>query len=120
MRKVFTGLAAALLSTTMIVSAAAAETIRWARASDALTLDPHSQNQGVTHNFAHHIYETLVDRDVEGNLQARLATSWELKAPPKMWCSRWIALVRKSPTCASCMPMWQASPPSTTSPSRSR
>jgi peptide/nickel transport system substrate-binding protein len=86
MRKVFTGLAAALLSTTMIVSAAAAETIRWARASDALTLDPHSQNQGVTHNFAHHIYETLVDRDVEGNLQARLATSWELKADdPTVW-----------------------------------
>ncbi len=55
---------------------AAAETLRWARQSDALTLDPHSQNQGVTHTFNHHIYETLLDRDVEGNLQARLATDW--------------------------------------------
>lgn len=58
---------------------ASAETIRWARASDSLTLDPHSQNQGVTHNFAHHIYETLMDRDVEGNLTPRLATEWALK-----------------------------------------
>ncbi len=58
---------------------ASAETIRWARASDSLTLDPHSQNQGVTHNFAHHIYETLMDRDVEGNLTPRLATEWNLK-----------------------------------------
>jgi peptide/nickel transport system substrate-binding protein len=82
-------LGAALLATTMLVSTASAETIRWARASDALTLDPHSQNQGVTHNFAHHIYETLVDRDVEGNLQPRLATSWELKADdPTVWVFR--------------------------------
>lgn len=86
MRNAIKGLGVALLCTTMLVSAAAAETIRWARASDALTLDPHSQNQGVTHNFAHHIYETLVDRDVDGNLQPRLALSWELKADdPTTW-----------------------------------
>ncbi|MCG6113879.1 MAG: ABC transporter substrate-binding protein [Mesorhizobium sp.] len=58
---------------------AQAETIRWARASDALTLDPHAQNQGVTHNFNHHIYETLMDRDVDGTLTARLATDWYVK-----------------------------------------
>lgn len=58
---------------------ASAETLRWARSGDALTLDPHSQNQGPTHNFAHHIYETLVDRDTDGNLQPRLATEWGLK-----------------------------------------
>ncbi|NNU79834.1 ABC transporter substrate-binding protein [Halovulum dunhuangense] len=86
MTTTFRRLGAALLASTLIVSAASAETIRWARASDALTLDPHSQNQGPTHNFAHHIYETLVDRDVEGNLQARLATSWEIKADdPTTW-----------------------------------
>ena len=86
MNKVIFGLGAALLSTTILVSSVSAETVRWARASDALTLDPHSQNQGVTHNFAHHIYETLVDRDVEGTLQPRLATSWEIKADdPTTW-----------------------------------
>ena len=73
------GLAAALLASTVLAGAAHAETIRWARASDALTLDPHSQNQGVTHTFAHHIYETLLDRDVDGVLQPRLATDWYIK-----------------------------------------
>ncbi len=86
MKTVIAGLGAALLSTTMLVTSVSAETVRWARASDALTLDPHSQNQGVTHNFAHHIYETLVDRDVEGNLQPRLALSWEIKPDdPTVW-----------------------------------
>ncbi|MGE0502170.1 MAG: ABC transporter substrate-binding protein [Rhizobiaceae bacterium] len=64
---------------------ASAETIRWARVSDALTLDPHSQNQGITHNFSHHIYETLVDRDVEGTLIARLATEWAIGDDPTVW-----------------------------------
>ena len=86
MKRVLTGIATALLSSTFLVTAASAETVRWARNSDALTLDPHSQNQGVTHNFAHHIYETLVDRDIEGTLQARLATEWSVKEDdPTVW-----------------------------------
>lgn len=74
-----TGIVAVLLASSVMISAANAETLRWARQSDALTLDPHSQNQGVTHTFNHHIYETLLDRDVEGNLQPRLATDWYVK-----------------------------------------
>jgi peptide/nickel transport system substrate-binding protein len=77
MRKLLLTVSAIALCATALP--ASAETIRWARASDSLTLDPHSQNQGVTHNFAHHIYETLMDRDVEGNLTPRLATEWALK-----------------------------------------
>jgi peptide/nickel transport system substrate-binding protein len=77
---------AALLASTMLIGAANAETVRWARASDALTLDPHSQNQGVTHNFNHHIYETLMDRDLAGALTARLATDWYVKEDdPTVW-----------------------------------
>ncbi|RDE09959.1 ABC transporter substrate-binding protein [Pelagibacterium lacus] len=79
MRTTLTGIVAGLLASSMLVSAASAETLRWARQSDALTLDPHSQNQGVTHTFNHHIYETLLDRDVEGALQPRLATDWYVK-----------------------------------------
>src|SRR5690606_31655865 len=79
MRSLPARLAAALLATTMLVGVANAETIRWARASDSLTLDPHSQNQGVTHTFSHHIYETLLDRDTDGNLTPRLATDWYVK-----------------------------------------
>lgn len=55
---------------------AAAETIRWARVGDALTMDPHSQNEGPTHTLNHHVYETLVRRDVDGALAERLATEW--------------------------------------------
>jgi len=79
-------LAASAIALAAVAFPASAETIRWARASDALTLDPHSQNQGVTHTFAHHIYETLVDRDVEGNLIPRLATEWNVKeGDPTVW-----------------------------------
>ena len=86
MRTLPVRLAATLLASTMLVGLAHAETVRWARASDSLTLDPHSQNQGVTHTFSHHIYETLLDRDVEGNLQARLATDWYVKEDdPTVW-----------------------------------
>jgi peptide/nickel transport system substrate-binding protein len=79
-------LAASAIALAAAVMPASAETLRWARASDALTLDPHSQNQGVTHTFAHHIYETLVDRDVDGNLIPRLATEWMVKeGDPTVW-----------------------------------
>lgn len=79
MKKTLTGIAVALMASSVLVSAASAETIRWARSSDALTLDPHSQNQGVTHNFNHHIYETLLERDAQGALLPRLATDWYVK-----------------------------------------
>ena len=86
MRTTLGRLGAVLLASTMLVGAANAETLRWARASDALTLDPHSQNQGVTHTLGHHIYETLLDRDVDGTLQPRLATEWYIKeGDPTVW-----------------------------------
>ncbi len=65
--------AAALMLTTVAVDA---ETLRWARVGDALTMDPHSQNEGPTHTLNHHIYETLVGRAVDGALTPRLATDW--------------------------------------------
>ncbi len=86
MHSSLTRIAAVLIASTMLAGVANAETIRWARSSDALTLDPHSQNQGVTHTFAHHIYETLLGRDSDGVLQPRLATEWFVKADdPTVW-----------------------------------
>ena len=70
----FTGLAVSALA--LSAFAASAETIRWARVGDALTLDPHSQNEGPTHTLNHHIYETLVGRADDGSLVPRLATEW--------------------------------------------
>lgn len=81
----FTSLLAvsALLSSTAMVSA---ETLRWARAGDALTLDPHSQNEGPSHTMRHQMYEPLMIRDTTGAFEAALATDWAPSADdPNVW-----------------------------------
>jgi peptide/nickel transport system substrate-binding protein len=76
------GLRASLMAGAAVLALGAAhadaETLRWARVGDALTLDPHSQNEGPTHTLNHHIYETLVERALDGSLTPRLATEWEI------------------------------------------
>ncbi|MGY6634924.1 MAG: ABC transporter substrate-binding protein [Alkalilacustris sp.] len=74
---------ALLVGTALVLAAGHAapvdsETLRWARVGDALTLDPHSANEGPTSTLLHHIYETLVDRAVDGSLEPRLATEWRI------------------------------------------
>ncbi|WP_338550380.1 ABC transporter substrate-binding protein [Roseovarius phycicola] len=82
--KTKTILAALLLST--VAAGASAETLRWARAGDSLTLDPHAQNEGPTHTLAHQIYEPLIIRDHSGAFQAALATDWAPKeGDPNVW-----------------------------------
>lgn len=82
-------LRAALLigaATTLGLGAAQAETLRWARVGDALTLDPHSANEGPTSTLLHHIYETLVGRETDGSLSASLATNWYIHPEdPTIW-----------------------------------
>ncbi|PRY93057.1 peptide/nickel transport system substrate-binding protein [Hasllibacter halocynthiae] len=75
--------AAALMASTSLASA---ETVRWARAGDSLTLDPHAQNEGPTHTLAHQIYEPLILRDMTGELQPALATDWAVsEEDPNVW-----------------------------------
>ena len=77
-------MAGAALALTM--TGASAETLRWARVADALTLDPHSQNEGPTSTLLHHIYETLVGRATDGSLEPRLATEWMISdEDPTVW-----------------------------------
>ena len=77
-------LSIALMASTAI--GASAETLRWARAGDSLTLDPHAQNEGPTHTLAHQIYEPLIIRDMSGQFQAALATDWAPSADdPNVW-----------------------------------
>ena len=52
----------------LAAGAADARAIKWARSGDALTLDPHAQNEGPTHNLLHQIYEPLILRDRTGKL----------------------------------------------------
>ncbi len=74
---------AALMAMPMM---AQAETLRWARAGDALTLDPHAQNEGPTSALAHQIMEPLVMRDMTGAMVPALATDWGPSADnPNVW-----------------------------------
>ena len=62
-----------------------ARPLKWARSGDALTLDPHAQNEGPTHNLMHLIYEPLVLRDNDGKLIPTLATSWKISSASDVW-----------------------------------
>ena len=76
--------AAALLAATSL--GASAETLRWARAGDSLTLDPHAQNEGPTSALAHQIMEPLVMRDMTGAIVPALATKWgPSESDPNVW-----------------------------------
>ncbi len=77
-------LALAVLMTTTTL--AHAETLRWARSGDALTLDPHSQNEGPTHTVRHQMYEPLIIRDTTGAFEPALSTDWApSEEDPNVW-----------------------------------
>ncbi|WP_108482488.1 ABC transporter substrate-binding protein [Oceaniglobus ichthyenteri] len=75
MRTATTALALALMASTSM-TAANAETLRWARAGDALTLDPHAQNEGPTITINHQIMEPLLLLDMNNKQVPALATDW--------------------------------------------
>ncbi|QGG80081.1 ABC transporter substrate-binding protein [Litorivicinus lipolyticus] len=78
--------AAVALSALAAAPLAMAETLRWARSGDSLTMDPHAQNEGTTHTLAHQIYEPLLQRDMAGQIIPALATSWAtLPGNPNVW-----------------------------------
>ncbi|MBO6537756.1 MAG: ABC transporter substrate-binding protein [Rhizobiaceae bacterium] len=71
---------------TAVAMPASAETLKWARAGDALTLDPHSQNEGPSHTIRHQMYEPLIIRDTTGAFEAALATEWApSESDPNVW-----------------------------------
>lgn len=78
-------LGAAALAVCLIGSAADAKSLKWARSGDALTLDPHSQNESPTHNLMHLFYEPLVLRQVDGKLEPTLAVSWRVTSDQSVW-----------------------------------
>jgi peptide/nickel transport system substrate-binding protein len=73
-------LAAALLLAALAVGAAA-QTLRWASAGDPQTMDPHSQNEGLTNAMNGQVYEGLTRRDRQLQLIPSLATGWEQTGP---------------------------------------
>jgi peptide/nickel transport system substrate-binding protein len=78
-------LAAAAAVLALTIGTADARTIKWARSADALTIDPHSQNEGPTTNLVRQIYDALLERDSYGKLGPSLAVSWSVTSDPTVW-----------------------------------
>ena len=76
-------LAVSAVALTAASPALAENVLRWTSQGDALTMDPHSQNEGPTIAMNGQIYESLVTRDAALVLQPELAESWE--AGPDGW-----------------------------------
>lgn len=84
-RKTLSAAILVALTSSTALSVASAETLRWARAGDSLTLDPHAQNEGPTHTLAHQMYEPLLQRDMTGAVIPALATEWAPTEDPTVW-----------------------------------
>ena len=76
MRHFKTLVASAAVGLLTTAGANAENVLRWTSQGDALTLDPHSQNEGPTNAMNGTIYESLVTRDSAMALQPELAVSW--------------------------------------------
>lgn len=78
--KMKTMVAASVAALVASSPALAENVLRWTSQGDALTMDPHSQNEGPTIAMNGQIYESLVTRDADLKLQPELAESWEAGA----------------------------------------
>ena len=77
---------ALLAGTALAATALEARTLKWARTGDALTFDPHGQNEGPTFALGMQVYEALTERGNDGKLLPLLATSWKtLDNDPATW-----------------------------------
>lgn len=75
-RPVMFGMAVAAGITAFAPSAYAENVLRWTSQGDALTLDPHGQNEGPTSTMNKQMYEPLVRRDPQMVLEGALAETW--------------------------------------------
>jgi peptide/nickel transport system substrate-binding protein len=69
------------LATATAGAAEAKNTLRWASQGDALTFDPHSQNEGPTNAANSQVYEPLIQRNARLEKEPGLAVSWRLVNP---------------------------------------
>ncbi|HEY7610643.1 MAG TPA: ABC transporter substrate-binding protein [Alphaproteobacteria bacterium] len=77
-----TALALALAAGT--AAAEAKNTLRWSSQGDALTADPHAQNEGPTNAASLNIYDPLIRRNAKSQLESSLALSWK-SINPTTW-----------------------------------
>ncbi len=65
----------------LLAASVDAKTFRWSSKGDVLTMDPHSQNEGLNNSMSDHVYEPLVNRGKTMALEPALALSWQLINP---------------------------------------
>lgn len=70
-------MAAALFLGSLVPGFAHAETFRWAGTTDPQTLDPHASATAPVLGFLNNVYEGLVRRDRQMQVEPALATAWE-------------------------------------------
>ncbi len=64
-----------------VPAAEAKNTLRWSSQGDALTADPHAQNEGPTNSFNLTVHEPLLYRSRDMKLEPALALSWKTINP---------------------------------------
>ncbi len=90
-RSALVSAAAALFVLAAITSTdAIGKNFRWASQGDAVTQDPHAQDEAFTKLINNMVYERLLQRGKDGQLGAWLATEWKNTAPNK-----WVLTLRK-------------------------
>jgi peptide/nickel transport system substrate-binding protein len=60
-----------------------ARTLRWSAQGDIATFDPYAHTESFTSNVLHHVYDPLVRRGKELQIEAALATAWRQVAPDR-------------------------------------
>ncbi|MFQ1065052.1 ABC transporter substrate-binding protein [Bordetella trematum] len=74
-------LALAIAAAVAMPGLSQAKTFRWAAQGDILTMDPHSQNEGMTIAANSYVYEPLVAYDADFKVVPALATEWTQVSP---------------------------------------
>lgn len=74
-------LACLALALLMPATPVSAQTLRWASQGDPLTMDPHSQNEGLTNTVNGQVYERLVRRGKNLAIEPGLAAEWTQSSP---------------------------------------
>ena len=77
MNRWFVTTALALALAAGVPAAEAKNTLRWSSQGDALTADPHAQNEGPTNSASLNVYDPLIRRNSKSALEPSLALSWK-------------------------------------------
>jgi peptide/nickel transport system substrate-binding protein len=70
--------------------AAHANTLRWSSQGDIATMDPYAHTESFTSNMHHHIFDPLVRRGRDLQIEPALATAWRIVEP-----NRWRFTLRQ-------------------------